>query len=192
MMVDLGVANRVGSFGLSVLTDNAFVELELSALDNTGYAEIVSQPKVVTGDEQRATIEAGTEILHHRVFQDGAHGEFQDALLKLEVAPRIIPLKRVIVTLNINQGSVGNINPATNIPLIDVTELETQVLVADGQTVVLGGIFQVEQVRGEDKVPVLGDIPFLGRLFKRDLRLEEKRELLIFITPKIMADSLTN
>src|SRR5690625_7544041 len=94
--------------------------------------------------------------------------------------------------LMINQDAVGNINPATNIPLIDVTQLETQVLVADGQTVVLGGIFQVEQVRGEDRVPVLGDIPFLGGLFKRDLRAEENRELLIFITAKIMADSPPN
>src|SRR5690625_6116924 len=135
MMVDLGVANRVGSFGLSVLTDNAFVDLELSALENTGYAEIVSQPKVITGDKQRATIESGTEIPYQSVSQDGTNVEFKEALLKLDVTPQITPDNRVIMNLIINQDSVGNINPATNIPLIDVTQLETQVLVADGQTV---------------------------------------------------------
>lgn len=193
MMVDLGVANRAGSFAMSVLTDNAFVDLELSALENTGYAEIVSQPKVITGDKQRATIESGTEIPYQEASASGATStSFKEAVLKLDVTPQITPDNRVIMNLIINQDSVGNINPATQIPEIDVTQLETQVLVADGQTVVLGGIFRVEHLNVQDKVPVLGDIPFLGRLFKRDLRLEEKRELLIFITPKIMADSLTN
>lgn len=193
MMVDLGVANRVGSFGLSVLTDNAFVDLELSALENTGYAEIVSQPKVITGDKQRATIESGTEIPYQEASASGASTtSFKEAVLKLDVTPQITPDNRVIMNLIINQDSVGNINQATQIPEIDVTQLETQVLVADGQTVVLGGIFRVEHLNAEDKVPFLGDLPFVGRLFKRELRLEEKRELLIFITPKIMADSLTN
>src|SRR5690625_7408135 len=94
------------------------------------------------------------------------------------------------MNLIINQDSVGNINQATQIPEIDVTQLETQVLVADGQTVVLGGIFRVEHLNAEDKVPLLGDLPFVGRLFKRDLRVTEKRELLIFITPKFISDSL--
>ena len=94
--------------------------------------------------------------------------------------------------LVINQDSVGALNQASGIPTIDVTEVMTKVLVQNGQTVVLGGIFQVEQVKGEDKVPFLGDIPVLGRMFKRDITSQEKRELLVFITPKIMADTLTD
>lgn len=193
MMVDLGVNNASGSFAFSVLTDNAFIDLELSALENSGYAEIVSQPKVITGDKQRATIESGTEIPYQEASASGATTtSFKEAVLKLDVTPQITPDNRVIMNLIINQDSVGAIDTGSDIPTIDVTQLETQVLVADGQTVVLGGIFQVESLTAQDKVPFLGDIPFLGRLFKRDLRLEEKRELLIFITPKIMADSLTN
>ncbi|MDQ2076512.1 type IV pilus secretin PilQ [Marinimicrobium sp. ABcell2] len=193
MMVDLGVANSAGSFAFSILSNNAFLDMELSALENTGYAEIVSQPKVITGDKQRATIESGTEIPYQEASASGATStSFKEAVLKLDVTPQITPDNRVIMDLIINQDTVGALNPASGIPTIDVTQLETQVLVADGQTVVLGGIFQVEHLKGEDKVPFLGDLPFVGRLFKREVRVEEKRELLIFITPKIMADSLTN
>lgn len=193
MMVDLGVANSAGSFAFSVLTDSAFIDMELSALENTGYAEIVSQPKVITGDKQRATIESGTEIPYQEASASGATTtSFREALLKLDVTPQITPDNRIIMSLVINQDTVGAINQATGIPTIDVTGIETKVLVSNGQTVVLGGIFQVEQIKGEDKVPVLGDVPFLGRLFKRNVTSEEKRELLIFITPKIMADTLTN
>jgi len=191
-MVDLGIENPAGSFALSVLTDSAFIDLELSALENTGQAEIVSQPKVITGDKQQATISSGTEIPFQEASASGATTtQFREAVLKLNVTPQITPDGRIIMDLVINQDSVGELNQATGIPTIDVTEVQTKVLVADGQTVVLGGIFQVEQVTGEDKVPLLGDIPFLGRLFRRDIRSQEKRELLVFITPKIMADSLT-
>lgn len=193
MMVDLGVADSAGSFAFSVLTDSAFIDMELSALENTGYAEIVSQPKVITGDKQRATIESGTEIPYQEASASGATTtSFKEAVLKLDVTPQITPDNRIIMNLVINQDTVGALNQATGIPTIDVTEVQTKVLVSNGQTVVLGGIFQVEQIKGEDKVPVLGDVPFLGRLFKRDVTSEEKRELLIFITPKIMADTLTN
>lgn len=192
-MVDLGVENPTGSFALSVLTDSAFIDLELSALENSGQAEIVSQPKVITGDKQRATIESGTEIPFQEASASGATTtQFREAVLKLDVTPQITPDGRIIMDLVINQDSVGELNQATGIPTIDVTQVETKVLVADGQTIVLGGIFQVEQITGQDKVPLLGDVPFLGRLFRRDIRSQEKRELLVFITPKIMADSLTD
>lgn len=192
-MVDLGVEDSAGSFAFSILTDNAFLDMELSALENTGYAEIVSQPKVITGDKQRATIANGTEIPYQEASASGATTtQFKEAVLKLDVTPQITPDNRIIMDLVINQDSVGAINQATGIPTIDVTELNTKVLVANGQTVVLGGVFQVEQVRGEDKVPLLGDIPVLGRLFKRTVNENNKRELLIFITPRIMADSLTH
>lgn len=192
-MVDLGVENAAGSFAFSILTDNAFLDMELSALENTGYAEIVSQPKVITGDKQRATIENGTEIPYQEASASGATTtQFKEAVLKLDVTPQITPDNRIIMDLVINQDSVGAINQATGIPTIDVTQLNTKVLVANGQTVVLGGVFQVEQVRGEDKVPLLGDIPVVGRLFKRTVNEQNKRELLIFITPRIMSDSLTH
>jgi type IV pilus assembly protein PilQ len=192
-MVDLGIQNPAGSFAFSILTDNAFLDMELSALENTGYAEIVSQPKVITGDKQRATIENGTEIPYQEASASGATTtSFKEAVLKLDVTPQITPDNRIIMELVINQDSVGAINPATGIPTIDVTQLVTKVLVANGQTVVLGGVFQVEQVTGETKVPILGDLPVVGRLFKQTVNEHSKRELLIFITPRIMSDSLTN
>ncbi|MGD8175930.1 type IV pilus secretin PilQ [Marinimicrobium sp. ARAG 43.8] len=193
MMVDLGVANPAGSFAFSVLTDSAFIDLELSALENTGQAEIVSQPKVITGDKQQATIMSGTEIPYQEASASGATTtSFKEAVLKLDVTPQITPDNRIIMDLVINQDSVGALNQISGIPSIDVTEVMTKVLVQNGQTVVLGGIFQVEQIEGVDKVPLLGDIPVLGRLFKREVRSQEKRELLVFITPKIMADALTD
>src|SRR5690554_6330710 len=192
-IVDLAVPNPAGSLAFGVLTDNAFLDLELSALENTGYAEIVSQPKVITGDKQRATIENGTEIPYQEASASGATTtSFKEAVLKLDVTPQITPDNRIIMELVINQDSVGAINPATGIPTIDVTQLVTKVLVANGQTVVLGGVFQVEQVTGETKVPLLGDLPVVGRLFKQTVNEQSKRELLIFITPRIMSDSLTN
>ena len=192
-IVNLGVANPAGSLAFGVLTDNAFLDLELSALENTGYAEIVSQPKVITGDKQRATISSGTEIPYQEASASGATTtSFKEAVLKLDVTPQITPDNRIIMDLVINQDSVGQIDLSTGIPTIDVTELETKVLVANGQTVVLGGVFTVEQVRAVRKVPLLGDIPYLGRLFKSEANENNKTELLIFITPKIVAESLTN
>ena len=192
-MVDLGVANPAGSIALGVLTDNAFLDMELSALENTGFAEIVSQPKVITGDKQRATISSGTEIPYQEASASGATTtSFKEAVLKLDVTPQITPDNRIIMDLVINQDTVGQLNLATGIPTLDVTELTTKVLVANGQTVVLGGVFTVETIKGENKVPLLGDIPYLGRLFRRDVNENNKTELLLFITPKIMAESLTN
>ncbi len=191
--VNLGVEDPAGSLAFSLLTDNVFLDMELSALESTGYAEIVSQPKVITGDKQRATIENGTEIPYQEASASGATTtQFKEAVLKLDVTPQITPDNRIIMELVINQDSVGAINQATGIPTIDVTQLNTKVLVANGQTVVLGGVFQVEQIVGQDKVPLLGDIPVLGRLFKRDVNEQNKRELLIFITPRIMSDALIN
>ncbi|HTF86544.1 MAG TPA: type IV pilus secretin PilQ, partial [Cellvibrio sp.] len=178
---------------LGVLTDNAFLDMELSALENTGFAEIVSQPKVITGDKQRATISSGTEIPYQEASASGATTtSFKEAVLKLDVTPQITPDNRIIMDLVINQDTVGQLNLATGIPTLDVTELTTKVLVANGQTVVLGGVFTVENIKGENKVPLLGDIPYLGRLFRRDVNENNKTELLLFITPKIMAESLTN
>jgi type IV pilus assembly protein PilQ len=190
LAVDLGVDNPAGSFSLGYLTDNFLIDLELSALESDGFGEIVSQPKVLTGDKQQAVIKSGTEIAFQKATSSGATSvEFKEAVLQLEVTPQITPDNRIIMDLLVSQDSVGAFTP-TGEPSIDITQIQTQALVGNGQTLVLGGIFQTEEVNGTEKVPLLGDMPFLGRLFRNDLRNIEKREILIFITPKIIDDSL--
>ncbi len=185
-VVDLGVFNPTGSLAMSVIGEDFMLDMELSALESNGYAEIVSQPKVITGDKQQATISSGTEIPYQEASSSGATTtSFKEAVLKLDVTPQITPDGNVIMDLIINQDSIGAVT-ATGVPTIDTTELVTQVLVADGQTIVLGGIFQTEQVTSVRKVPLLGDIPYLGKLFRSDVKSENKSELLIFITPRIM------
>ena len=190
LAVDLGVANPTGLFSLGFLTDNFLIDLELSALESDSYGEIVSQPKVLTGDKQQATIKSGTEIAYEKETSSGATSvEFKEAVLQLQVTPQITPDNRIIMDLLVSQDSVGSIISGGE-PSIDVTRIETQALVGDGQTLVLGGIFQTEEVNGTEKVPFLGDIPYLGKLFRNDLRNIEKREILGFITPKIIDDNL--
>ena len=190
--VDLGVIDSFGNFTWSVISGDVMLGLEISALEESGFAEIVSQPKVITGDKQQASIENGTEIAYQEASASGATTvAFKEAVLKLDVTPQITPDDNIIMDLKINQDTVGELTNA-GIPTIDVTELNTQVLVADGQTVVLGGIFQNSVVTGQSKVPLLGDIPVLGRLFRKDTKSEDKRELIIFITPRIMSSTLTN
>lgn len=191
MIVDLGVSNPAGSIAFDIISDNILLDLELSALQDSGQAEIVSQPKVITGDKQQATIESGTEVPYQEASASGATStSFKEAVLKLDVTPQITPDNNIIMDLIINQDSIGEIDVGSGIPTIDVTEIQTQVLVADGETVVLGGIYQTEQQSGVTKVPFFGDIPYLGRLFKQTVDRQNKRELLIFITPRIMADTL--
>ena len=190
LAVDLGVADPTGSFSLGYLIDNFLIDLELSALESDGFGEIVSQPKVLTGDKQQAVIKSGTEIAYEKATSSGATSiEFREAVLQLEVTPQITPDNRIIMDLLVSQDSVGAFTPGGE-PSIDITRIETQALVGNGQTLVSGGIFQTEEVNGTEKVPMLGDIPFLGRLFRNDLRNVEKREILIFITPKIIDDDL--
>lgn len=188
--VDLGVTNPTGSFALEFLTGNTFLDLELSALENEGSGEIVSQPKVLTGDKQTAVIKTGTEIPYQNATSSGATStEFKEAVLKLEVTPQITPDGRIVMDLIVAQDSVGDLLP-TGEPVIDITEVETQAIVGDGQTLVLGGLFQSQTVKSVEKVPLLGDIPYLGRLFRHNIDDIEKREILIFITPKIIDEAL--
>jgi type IV pilus assembly protein PilQ len=179
----------------NIIKNNVFLGLELSALEDTGYAEIVSQPKVITGDKQQATIESGTEIPYRDASSAGGEGSvskitFKKAVLKLDVTPQITPDDKVIVDLVINQDSVAREQATSAGLILDVTKLETQVLVPDGQTVVLGGIFQNTVATSQSKVPLLGDLPFIGRLFRKDSNSDTKRELLIFITPRIMSNGV--
>lgn len=191
-IVDLGVADPAGSIAAGILTDNGFLDMELTALENAGYAEIVAQPKVITSDKQVAMIKSGKQI---PFLESSASGStttgFREAVLKLEVTPQITPDNHVIMALSISKDSIGDVT-ATGSLTIDINRLETKVLVPNGETVVLGGVFGIDSNKTAVKVPVLGDIPYLGRLFKRTVNSENKTELLIFITPKIIADKMTN
>ncbi|QKX16478.1 type IV pilus secretin PilQ family protein [Microbulbifer sp. YPW1] len=193
MLVDLGISSPAGSVAYAILKDDFLLGLELTALEDVGKAEIVSQPKVVTGDKQEASIRSGVEIPYLEATSSGAASvTFKEAVLLLNVTPQITPDDNIIMNLNIDQNSVGelftNVITGAQIPAINVNSLQTKVLVSNGETIVLGGIFEAQTIEGETKVPFLGDIPFLGHLFKRTSREEDKRELLIFITPRIMQD----
>jgi type IV pilus assembly protein PilQ len=191
-IVDLGVPNPAGSIAAGILTDNTYLDMELSALENAGYAEIVAQPKVVTSDKQAAEIKSGKQIPYQEASASGATSvSFKDAVLRLLVTPQITPDNHVIMDLAISKDSVSEVTQSGT-PAIDITQLKTKVLVPNGETVVLGGVFGLDTNNSEVKVPVLGDIPYLGRLFKHTVRGETKTELLIFITPKIIADKLVN
>ena len=188
--VDLGVEDPNGSFALELLTNNTFIDLELSALENEGKGEIVSQPKVLTGDKQLASIKTGTEIPYQNATSSGATStQFKEAVLLLEVTPQITPDGRIVMDINVAQDSVGDLLP-TGEPVIDITQVETKAIVGDGQTLVLGGLFQMQTVDNVEKVPLLGDVPYLGRLFRHDIEDIQKREILIFITPKILNEAL--
>ena len=188
--VDLGVSGEgASSFAIGWGSDDFLVDLELSALESDGRAEVVSQPRVVTADRQTASIKSGVEIPYQQASSSGATAvSFKEAVLSLEVTPQITPDDKIIMDLVVNQDSRGEVT--AGIPSINTNEVMTQVLVANGETVVLGGIFQSEVATQTTKTPFLGDIPYLGRLFKRTEHINERSELLIFITPKIIKNDL--
>lgn len=190
LAVDLGVTgDGASSFAIGWGSDDFLVDLELSALETDGQAEVVSQPRVVTADRQTAKIKSGEEIPYQEASSSGATSvSFKEAALSLEVTPQITPDDKIIMDLVVNQDSRGEVT--AGIPAINTNEVTTQVLVGNGETVVLGGIFQSEVATQTTKTPFLGDIPYLGRLFKRTERIDERSELLIFITPKIIKSDL--
>jgi type IV pilus assembly protein PilQ len=190
--VNLPVANPAGSIALAVLSGNTLVDLELSAAQAEGRGEIVSTPRVITANQREATIEQGVEIPYQESSSSGATTtQFKKAVLSLKVKPQITPDNRVILDLTVNKDSVGQlVQSATGgqVPSIDTRQIVTQVLVNDGQTVVLGGIMETERRTSDKKVPWLGDIPVLGHLFKSQTNTNNKDELLIFVTPKILRE----
>ena len=194
--VDLGVAEATSGFAAGFTSTDLFLTAELSALEASGEGEVVSQPKVITGDKQKASIKSGTEIPYQEGAASGATTTaFKEAVLKLDVTPNITPDDRILLDLVVNQDSVGDLVPSGNgglIPTIDTTELMTQVLVGNGETVVLGGVFKNEELVKVEKVPLLGDIPYLGNLFKSTANSQQKTETLIFITPRILSEALVN
>ena len=190
LAVDLGVSgDGASSFAIGWGSDDFLVDLELSALESDGQAEVVSQPRVVTADRQTASIKSGEEIPYQEAASSGATSvSFKEAVLSLEVTPQITPDDKIIMDLVVNQDSRGEVT--AGIPSINTNEVTTQVLVGNGETVVLGGIFQSEVATQTTKTPFLGDIPYLGRIFKRTEHIDERSELLIFITPKIIKNDL--
>ena len=190
--VNLPVANPAGRLAMSLLGSNYIVDLELSAAQNEGRGEIVSAPRVITANQKEANIAQGVEIPYQESASSGATTvQFKKAVLSLKVTPLITPDSRVILDLNISKDSVGQLVPTANggsVPSIDTRQIITQVLVNDGQTVVLGGILETTKTDSSSKVPLLGDIPVLGHLFKTTTNINKKTELLIFITPKILRE----
>ena len=191
--VNLPITNPAASIGLHIakLANGTLIDLELSALEEENKGEIIASPRIIAANQQKARIEQGTEIPYTESASSGATTvSFKKAVLSLEVTPHITPDNKVILDLIITQDTRGDtVQTGTGEAVsIDTQEIQTQVLVENGQTVVLGGIFQQQIINTTSKVPILGDIPYVGRLFKTTSEFNEKRELLIFVTPKIQID----
>lgn len=191
-MVNLPVSNPAGRLALTLLNSNYVVDLELTAAQNEGRGEIVSAPRVITANGKEASIEQGVEIPYQESASSGATTtQFKKAVLSLKVTPQITPDDRIILDLTVSKDNVGQlVQSATGgqVPSIDTRAITTMVVVNDGQTVVLGGIMETEKRDSVNKVPFLGDVPGLGVLFRKKTRTDNKDELLIFVTPKILRE----
>ncbi len=192
--VNVPVAGGAGTFALAILDDDYLVDLELSAIQAEGNGEVISSPRVITANQKEAKIEQGVEIPYQEASSSGATSvQFKSAVLSLTVTPQITPDDRIIMDLFVTKDSVGAIiDTGTGaVPSIDTRSVKTQVLVDNGQTVVLGGIYETETNEAQTKVPYLGDIPWLGAMFRSTRVVSNKSELLIFVTPKILREGST-
>jgi len=182
LAVNLPLAENTGSLAFGFVNSIFNLDLELTALESTGQAEVISQPKVITSDGQQASIFSGQNV--------AILGELVEAGLKLDVRPQITPDDRVVLNLTVSQDSLS---ANTSGPIaIDSNTVTTQVLVENGATLVLGGVFRLETNTSVQKTPILGDLPVIGNLFRRSLETNEKNELLIFITPKLIQEGLVS
>lgn len=179
-----------GTFSIDFLPGDIELNLEITALENAGYGEVISQPRILTGDKQTAKIENGQQVPFTSSDGTSVRTIFQDAVLSLEVTPQITPDNRIIMELKVNRDSLDTDTVTASGSPINVTELTTTALVGDGDTIVLGGIFEQNKSVSESKVPVLGDIPLVGRLFRNNVNVDDRSELLIFITPRILTDTI--
>lgn len=187
--VDMGVNGSTSGIGIGFITNNTVLDLQLSAMEKSGSGEVVSQPKVVTSDKETAKILKGTEVPYQEASSSGATStSFKEAALSLEVTPQITPDNRVLMEVKVTKDAPDfSVASSTGgIPAISKNEVNAKVLVADGETIVIGGVYSNTQSKSVDKVPFLGDLPFIGRVFKRDLVQDRKAELLVFLTPRIM------
>ena len=187
--VDMGLPTGMSTSGIGIgfITDNTILDLQLSAMESTGNGEIISQPKVVTSDKETAKILKGSEIPYQEASSSGATTTaFAEAVLSLEVTPQITPDNQVIMEVIVTKDEPDFTNEVNGVPTIRKNEVNATILVGDGETIVIGGVFSSETQSGVEKVPFLGDLPILGRAFRRDITSETKSELLIFLTPRII------
>lgn len=189
--VNLPVTNPAGSIALALakLPLGMILELELSAMQEEGRGEVISSPRVITSNQKQATIEQGTEIPYQEASSSGATSvSFKEAVLKLDVTPQITPDDRIVMDLEVNKDEVGEI--FLGVPSIDTRSVKTQVLVDNGETVVLGGIYEQTKNYGVQRVPFFGDLPYVGALFRNTFNEDRQRELLVFVTPKIVKEGM--
>ena len=191
LLVDLPVIGATSGIGMAIGKIGSYMlNLELSAMEAEGQGEIISSPRVLTSNQKTAYIESGTEIPYQEATSSGATStSFQKAVLSLSVTPQITPDDRLIMDLQISKDSVGEFS-VDGIPSIDTNEISTQVLVDDGETLVLGGIYEQEKRHQVDKTPFFGELPLVSWMFKRTREVNDKAELLIFVTPKIVREEL--
>ena len=191
LVVDLGISSvDATSFAIGIVDKKYLLDLEISALESQGRAEVIARPKVITADKQEATISSGVEIPYQEASSSGATTvSFKSAALQLSVTPQITPDDRIIMDLEVNQDTVGAV--FNGVPSINTNSIKTQVLVDNGETIVLGGIFTTQATESVTKTPFFGDLPYVGKLFRRSTRTDDKQELLIFITPRLIRESLT-
>jgi len=190
--VNLPSAGTAGTFSMLLFNQSMskLLSVELTALETDSKGKVISSPRVVTSDQTEATIETGTEVPYQQASSSGATNvAFKKATLSLAVKPQITPDDNVIMDIKVNKDSVGQLY--AGVPSIDTNAVTTQVLVENGGTVVIGGVYSQEQTNGVDKVPLLGDIPVLGYFFRRTAKVDNKAELLVFITPKIIKDAMS-
>jgi type IV pilus assembly protein PilQ len=191
LVVDLAAPNAVG--GLNLLTGKIgshLLRLELTAMQMEGRGEVVSSPRVITSNQQEAIIRQGVEIPYQEASSSGATSvSFKEAVLALRVTPQITPDDRIIMDVQVNKDSVGEV--FAGVPSIDTREVTTQVLVDNGETLVLGGIYEQEVIDQTEKLPFFGDLPGVGWMFRNKVQQDDRQELLIFVTPRIVKESLT-
>jgi type IV pilus assembly protein PilQ len=192
LMVNLPATNPSGAVNLLIGRIGSYLlQLELSAMQQEGKGEVISSPRVITADRQKAIIKQGDEIPYQEASSSGATSvSFKEAVLKLEVTPQITPDDRIIMDLVINNDEADFDRAVQGVPPLVTREIETSVLVDNGETVVLGGVFSRERTKNTERVPFFGDLPYVGFLFKQTAETDDNRELLIFVTPKILKETL--
>jgi len=187
--VDLGLERATSGIGFGLLGDGRLLDLELNAMEKSGNGEVISQPKVMTADKETARILKGSEVPYQESGANGATSTtFREASLSLEVTPQIMPGGRVSMQVKVTKDEPDYLNLQGTVPPIRKNEVTSRVQIADGQTIVIGGVYSTSKSNVEDKVPFLGDVPYVGRLFRRSAVQEKKSELLVFLTPRIMND----